>query len=30
MLIGDHFIAADHPGRSRRQVMQRAAQRLLG
>ena len=30
LLIGNHFIAADHPGRSRRQVMQRAAERLLG
>ena len=29
LLIGNHFIAADHPGRSRRQVMQRAAQRLF-
>ncbi|WP_319452291.1 MULTISPECIES: TetR/AcrR family transcriptional regulator [unclassified Mycobacterium] len=29
LLIGDHFIAADHPGRSRLDVMQRAAQRLF-
>lgn len=29
LLIGDHFIAADHRGRTRLDVMQRAAQRLF-
>jgi AcrR family transcriptional regulator len=29
LLIGDHFIAADHPGGSRLDVMQRAARRLF-
>jgi AcrR family transcriptional regulator len=29
LAIGSHFIAADHPGRSRRQVLERATQRLL-
>ena len=27
--VGSHFIAADHDGRSRRQVLERATQRLL-
>jgi AcrR family transcriptional regulator len=30
LAIGSHFIAADHGGRSRRQVLERATQRLLG
>jgi hypothetical protein len=30
LAIGNHFIAADHNGRSRRQVLERATQRLLG
>jgi AcrR family transcriptional regulator len=30
LLIGNHFIAADHPGRSRGHVMQHAARRMLG
>jgi AcrR family transcriptional regulator len=29
LAIGSHFIAADHDGRSRRQVLERATQRLL-
>jgi hypothetical protein len=29
LAIGNHFIAADHNGRSRRQVLARATQRLL-
>jgi AcrR family transcriptional regulator len=29
LAIGTHFIAADHDGRSRRQVLERATQRLL-
>jgi len=29
LAIGSHFIAADHDGRSRRQVIERATQRLL-
>ena len=29
LVIGSHFIAADHDGRSRRQVLERATQRLL-
>ena len=28
LAIGNHFIAADHDGRSRRQVLERATQRL--
>jgi AcrR family transcriptional regulator len=30
LAIGNHFIAADHNGRSRRQVLERATHRLLG
>jgi AcrR family transcriptional regulator len=30
LAIGSHFIAADHDGRSRRQVLELATQRLLG
>jgi len=29
LVIGSHFIAADHEGRSRRQVLERATRRLL-
>ena len=29
LAIGSHFIAADHDGRSRRKVLERAIQRLL-
>jgi hypothetical protein len=29
LAIGNHFVAADHNGRSRRQVLERATQRLL-
>jgi hypothetical protein len=29
LAIGSHFIAADHGGRGRRQVLERATQRLL-
>ncbi len=29
LAIGSHFIAADHDGRSRGQVLERATQRLL-
>jgi hypothetical protein len=29
LAIGTHFIAADHDGRSRREVLERATQRLL-
>jgi AcrR family transcriptional regulator len=29
LAIGNHFIAADHDGRNRRQVLERATQRLL-
>jgi hypothetical protein len=30
LAIGNHFIAADHNGRSRKQVLARATDRLLG
>ena len=30
LLIGNHFVAADHPGRSRRQVTATRGARLLG
>jgi AcrR family transcriptional regulator len=30
LAIGNHFVAADHNGRSRKQVLERATQRLLG
>jgi AcrR family transcriptional regulator len=30
LAVGNHFIAADHSGRSRGQVLERATQRLLG
>lgn len=30
MAIGSHFLAADHPGRSRKQVMARASELILG
>jgi hypothetical protein len=30
LAIGNHFVAADHNGLSRRQVLERATQRLLG
>jgi hypothetical protein len=29
LAIGSHFIAADHGGRSRKQVLERATKRLL-
>jgi hypothetical protein len=29
LAIGNHFIAADHDGRNRKQVLERATQRLL-
>jgi len=29
LAIGSHFIAADHDGRNRGQVLERATQRLL-